>query len=99
MHDGLGECTMHDSGISEDHRLLRREQFKASEKKRRVALFETMFRDFDNVIANLDGQIATEKDRTRIKYSGHPCIFDFRQGGGQAAPESPQFGGAREINA
>jgi hypothetical protein len=61
MHDGLEECTMHDSGISDDHRLLRREQFKASEKKRRVALFETMFRDFDNLIANLDGQIATEK--------------------------------------
>jgi flagellar protein FliJ len=47
-------------------RFLRRKQFEASEKERRVALLGTMIRDFDNMVADLDRQIAAEEDRTRV---------------------------------
>jgi hypothetical protein len=67
---------MHDT-MRDASRLLRRKQFEASEKKRRVTLLGTMIRDFDNMVANLDWQIAAEEDRTRIKDTGHPAYSTF----------------------
>jgi len=32
-----------------------------------------MIRDFDNMIADLDVQIAAEEDRTKIKDTSHPA--------------------------
>ena len=47
--------------------LLGRKQFEANEKATRVALLRTMIRDFENVIGQLEGQIAAEEDRTRTE--------------------------------
>jgi len=38
-----------------------------------------MIRDFDNMIADLDGQIAAEQNRTRIKDRGHPAYSTFAE--------------------
>ena len=67
---------MHDT-MRDASRLLRRKQFEASEKKRRVTLLGTMIRDFDNMIADLDRQIAAEEARTRIKDTEHPAYSTF----------------------
>jgi flagellar protein FliJ len=56
---------------------LRRKQLEASEKESKVALLGTMIRDFDIMIAQLEGQIAAEEDRTRIKDPGHPAYSTF----------------------
>jgi hypothetical protein len=64
---------MHDGKMSDAGRSVRREQFGASEKERRIALLDKMIRDFDNMIVSLDKQIATEEDRTRVKDPGHPA--------------------------
>src|SRR5215468_6263982 len=56
---------------------LRRKQFEANEKETRIALLGTIIRDFDSMIAQLDGQIAAEEDRTRIKDPGHPAYSTF----------------------
>jgi flagellar protein FliJ len=58
-------------------RSLRRKQFEAGEKERRVALLGTMIMDFDNMIADLDGQIAAEEDRTKINDTAHPAYSTF----------------------
>jgi multidrug resistance efflux pump len=50
---------------------------KASEKETRIALLGTIIRDFDGMIAQLEGQIAAEEDRTRIKDPGHPAYSMF----------------------
>ena len=55
--------------------VLRRKQFEVSEA--RVALLGTIIRDFDSMIAQLEGQIAAEEDRTRIKDPGHPAYSTF----------------------
>jgi hypothetical protein len=68
---------MHDSKIRGASRLFRRKQFEVNEKERRVALFGTMIRDFDNMIADLDRQIAAEEARTRIKDTEHPAYSTF----------------------
>jgi hypothetical protein len=62
MHGGM----MSDAGGS-----VRREQFEVSRKERRVILLRMMIRDFENMIVDLDGQIASEEDRTRVKDPGH----------------------------
>jgi hypothetical protein len=36
-----------------------------------------MITDFDNMIAELNGQIAVEEDRTKIKDTGHPAYSTF----------------------
>jgi len=36
-----------------------------------------MIRDFDNMIADLGGQIAAEEDRTKIKDASHPAYSTF----------------------
>jgi len=55
----------------------RRKQFEANEKETRVALLGTIIRDFDSMIAQLEGQIAAEEDRTGIKDPGHPAYSTF----------------------
>ena len=61
---------MNDSNM----RLHRRKQV---EMEQRNALLGTMIRHFENMIADLDGQIATEEDRTRIKDTAHPAYSTF----------------------
>ena len=68
---------MHDSKMSYASRSLRRKQVEASEKERKVALLGEMISDFDNMIAELDEQIAAEEDRTRIKDAAHPAYSTF----------------------
>src|SRR5215831_15552571 len=68
---------MEESNASGPTWLLRRKQFEASEKETKVALLGTMIRDFDMMIADLEGQIAAEEDRTRIKDTGHPAYSMF----------------------
>ena len=68
---------MRDSKMRDASRLLRRKQFNVSDKERRIALLGTMIRDFGNMIANLDGEIAAEEDRTRIKDPRHPAYSMF----------------------
>ena len=55
---------MHDINVASH--LVRRKQFEISEKEAKVALLETMVRDFDLMIADLWGQIAAEEGRTKI---------------------------------
>ena len=57
--------------------VLRRKQFEASEKETRAALLGTIVRDFDDMIAQLDGQIAAEEDRTNIKDPCHSAYSTF----------------------
>jgi len=68
---------MHDSKMPDASQLLRRKQFEANEKERRVVLLSTMIRDFDNMIVELDRHIAAEEDRTRIKDTGHLAYSTF----------------------
>jgi hypothetical protein len=52
--------------------LLRRKWFEASNKPRTIALIGTMIKDFDNMIAKLDKQIAAE-GCTRIRDAENPA--------------------------
>ena len=53
--------------------VLGRKQLEAQEKETKVALLHTIMKDFDIMIAQLEGQIAAEEDRTRIRDPGHPA--------------------------
>ena len=55
----------------------RQKQFEVNERETKVALLRTMIRDFDNMIGQLEQQIATEEDRTRIKDPRHPAYSMF----------------------
>jgi len=68
---------MHDSKKRDVSRLLGRKQLEVARTAQRVALLETMIRDFDNMIAVLDRQIAAEEDCTRIKDTEHPAYSTF----------------------
>jgi flagellar protein FliJ len=68
---------MEESNGSGQTWLLRRKQFEASEKETKVVLLGTMVRDFDVTIVDLEGQIAAEEDRTRIKDMEHPAYSMF----------------------
>ena len=57
--------------------VLRRKQFEASEKETKVALLRTMIGDFDSMIGQLEEQIASEEDRSRIKDPRHPACSMF----------------------
>jgi hypothetical protein len=57
--------------------VLRRKQLEANEKETKVALLQTMIRDFDSMIADLGGQIAAEEDRTKITDTSHPAYSMF----------------------
>jgi hypothetical protein len=56
---------------------LRRNEFEAKEKETKVALLGTIIGDFVSMIAQLEGQIAAEEDRTRIKDPDHPAYSGF----------------------
>jgi len=58
-------------------RMLRQKQFEVNENETKVALLKTMIRDFDNVIGQLEQQIAAEEERTRIKDPRHPAYSMF----------------------
>src|SRR5215467_14240659 len=60
-----------------DASALRRKQFEVNEKETKVALLQTMIREFDSMIAQLEEQIAAEEDRTRIKDPRHPTYSMF----------------------
>jgi hypothetical protein len=57
--------------------VLRRKQFEANETETRIALLGTIIGDFEAMIAQLQGQIAAEEDRTRIKDPDHPAYSTF----------------------
>ena len=57
--------------------MLRQKQFEVNENETKVALLKTMIRDFDNVIGQLEQQIAAEEERTRIKDPRHPAYSMF----------------------
>ena len=57
--------------------VLRRKQLEANEKETKVALLQTMIREFDSMIAQLEEQIAAEEDRTRINDPRHPAYSMF----------------------
>ena len=57
--------------------VLRQKQFEVNEKETKVALLRRMIRDFDNVIGQLERQIAAEEERTRIKDPQHPAYSMF----------------------
>ena len=63
--------------MSDASRSLRKKQFEASHKERTASLLASMIRDFDKMISDLDEQIATEEDRTRIKDTAHPAYSTF----------------------
>jgi hypothetical protein len=56
---------------------LPRNEFEAKEKETKVALLGTIIGDFVCMIAQLEGQIAAEEDRTRIKDPDHPAYSAF----------------------
>ena len=68
---------MNENKIHVANHLVRRKQFEVSEMEAKVALLETMIRDFDVMIADLGGQIAAEEDRTKIKDTSHPAYSMF----------------------
>jgi len=67
----------HNSKMHDANQLVRRKQFEASEKERRVTFFSTMISDFEKMIVNLDRQIAAEEVLTRIKDTEHPQYSIF----------------------
>ena len=68
---------MNNNKIHIANHLVRRKQFEVSGVEAKVALLETMIRDFDVMIADLEGQIAAEEDRTTIRDPGHPAYSTF----------------------
>jgi hypothetical protein len=64
-------------GSNMPDRLLRRKQFEAIERERTVTLLRTLICEFENMIADLDGQIAIEENRTGVKDTGHPAYSSF----------------------
>src|SRR6516165_5082014 len=68
---------MNNNKVHVANHLVRRKQFEVGEKEAKVALLETMIRDFDVMIADLEGQIVAEEDRTKIKDTSHPAYSTF----------------------
>ena len=50
---------------------LRLKRFEATERSRKVADLETTIRSFEQMVADLDRQIASEEDRTGVKDIAH----------------------------
>jgi flagellar protein FliJ len=57
--------------------LLPLKRLEAAQKARKVALLETMVRDFENFVVDLAQQIATEEERTRIRDQRHVAYSTF----------------------
>jgi flagellar protein FliJ len=69
---------MHHDKMRNAERSLGRKQVQHStDKDQRVALLEIMITDFENVMADLDAQIATDEGQTFIKDSGYPQCSTF----------------------
>ena len=62
---------------------LRLKRFAAEEKTRKVADLEAMIREFDQMAADLNRQIATEEDRTGVKDRGHFAYSTFAKAAAQ----------------
>jgi len=61
------------ASMRDPRELLRGKGFEVSDKPRTIALIGTMIKDFDNMIAKLDEQIAAEEGRSRIRDTEHPA--------------------------
>src|SRR5436190_1246610 len=66
-----GSCTMHKDT------LLPLKRLEAAQKARKVALLETMIRDFATFAVDLAQQIAPEEERTRIRDPRHVAYSTF----------------------
>ena len=62
---------------------LRLKRFAAEEKTRKVADLEAMIREFDQMAADLNRQIATEEDRTGVKDRSHFAYSTFAKAAAQ----------------
>ena len=62
---------------------LRLKRFEAEEKSRKVADLESMIREFDQMAADLDRQIANEEDRTGVKDRAHFAYSTFAKAAAQ----------------
>jgi flagellar protein FliJ len=56
---------------------VRVKRFELDEKARRVAELQYMIRDFEQLAADLERQIAAEEDRTGVKDIGHFAYSTF----------------------
>jgi flagellar protein FliJ len=56
---------------------LRLKRFEAAERSRKVADLEMTIRTFEQLVTDLDRQIASEEDRTGIKDIGHFAYSTF----------------------
>ena len=62
---------------------LRLKRFETEEKIRKVADLESMIREFDQMAADLDRQIANEEDRTGVKDRFHFAYSTFAKAAAQ----------------
>lgn len=62
---------------------LRLKRFDAEEKRRKVADLESMIREFEQMAADLDRQIATEEERTGVKDDKHFAYSTFARAAAQ----------------
>lgn len=62
---------------------LRLRRFEAEAKARKVADLESMIREFDQMAADLDRQIANEEDRTGVKDRKHFAYSTFAKAAAQ----------------
>jgi flagellar export protein FliJ len=63
--------------------ILRLKRFEADEKARKVADLQSMIREFEQMAADLDRQIATEESRTGVKDSNHFAYSTFAKAAAQ----------------
>ena len=66
---------MRNATMRDPRGLLRTRRFEVSDKPRTIVLIGAMIKDFDNMIAKLDKQIAAEEDRTQIRDPEHPAAY------------------------
>lgn len=56
---------------------VRMKRFELAERSRKVGDLETMVRDFEAMIVDLDRQITTEEERTGVRDTGHFAYSTF----------------------
>ena len=62
---------------------LRTKRFGAAEKARKVALLESMIRDFEGMVTELSRQIAAEEERTGVRDPVHFAYSTFAKAAAQ----------------
>ena len=62
---------------------LRLKRFDAEEKARKVANLEAMIREFEQMVVDLERQIASEEDRTGVKDPKHFAYSTFAKAAAQ----------------